>query len=598
VRSHTVLTCVFALAFALPAQAQVAEVAAKQPAWIERSNSNSALLIDAMSQFNPEDIASDGLSALDAEIIDLKPKLYEREKAAFQVVLSELKKRSAVEKDPAVQQDLQILIGATEQEIEKLDIYHKYKLPYISLPELLFYFFNDILSEQSSPERKQAALVRLRKYTGLESGYTPITTLLEASLNERRDVPGILYPSREELLRDVTTSQTYIDDIEDLFKKSGIKDYQTSFEVLKRQLLAHNEYLRTSILPRARTDFRLPRELYAFRLKRYGMEVSPEELATRGHQAFKEIQQEMQNLAPKVAAAKGYPVSDYRGVVCRLKQERLEDNQILDFYKQRQKDLEAAIREHKIVTLPQRSMIIRLASPGEAASGTSAYFSTPPILNNKGRMGELIIPLQAFTKGGAAKIDDYRSPSRAWTLMAHEGRPGHDLQFATIIENGISFARGYFAYNAANVEGWGVYSEALMLPYMPLDGQLISLDARLQRAARAFLDPELQSGKISPQEAERLLVQDVCFSDALAHQEVERYTVRTPGQATAYFYGYWQLTELRADVEKQLGKKFDQQKFHDFILQQGMLPHKLLRKVVLEEFVKPQLLAEKVRGKP
>jgi uncharacterized protein (DUF885 family) len=75
------------------------------------------------------------------------------------------------------------------------------------------------------------------------------------------------------------------------------------------------------------------------------------------------------------------------------------------------------------------------------------------------------------------------------------------------------------------------------------------------------------------------------LSEAMANQEVERYTFRAPGQATSYFYGYTRLLELRGDVEKALEKKFNQQKFHDFILSEGMLPPHLLRKAVFNEFV-------------
>jgi uncharacterized protein (DUF885 family) len=34
-----------------------------------------------------------------------------------------------------------------------------------------------------------------------------------------------------------------------------------------------------------------------------------------------------------------------------------------------------------------------------------------------------------------------------------------------------------------------------------------------------------------------------------------------------------------------MGKRFDQKKFHDFILSQGLLPPDLLRKAVMEGFV-------------
>ena len=120
---------------------------------------------------------------------------------------------------------------------------------------------------------------------------------------------------------------------------------------------------------------------------------------------------------------------------------------------------------------------------------------------------------------------------------------------------------------------------------MPLDGQLISLQLRLLRAARAFIDPELQMGKLKPEDGMRILTEDVMLSPQFANTEIERYTFRSPGQATSYFYGYTKLLELRKEVEAKMAKSFDQQKYHDFILSQGLLPPDLLRKAVLENFV-------------
>lgn len=120
---------------------------------------------------------------------------------------------------------------------------------------------------------------------------------------------------------------------------------------------------------------------------------------------------------------------------------------------------------------------------------------------------------------------------------------------------------------------------------MPLEGQLVSLDYRLLRAARAFLDPELQAGTINQQQALDLLMTDVVQSHAFARQEVERYTLRAPGQANSYYYGYSKMIGLRKDTEAALGTKFNQQHFHDFILSQGILPPALIREAVMNEFV-------------
>jgi uncharacterized protein (DUF885 family) len=179
------------------------------------------------------------------------------------------------------------------------------------------------------------------------------------------------------------------------------------------------------------------------------------------------------------------------------------------------------------------------------------------------------------------KYDDFNYSAASWTLTAHESRPGHELQFATMIEKGVSIARAVFAFNSVNVEGWGLYSEAITLPYMPDEGKLISLQLRLQRAARAFVDPELQLGKWTHASARAFLQKEVVLSPGFATEEVDRFTFRAPGQATSYFYGYTRLLELREAAEKQLGPGFDAQRFHDLILAQGLLPPHLMRKAVL-----------------
>jgi uncharacterized protein (DUF885 family) len=242
------------------------------------------------------------------------------------------------------------------------------------------------------------------------------------------------------------------------------------------------------------------------------------------------------------------------------------------------------------VTLPARPAIIRLATAAETAQQPAPHMQPPPFLHNTGQRGEFVLPLNipSATGGASDKYDDFTFDSVAWTLTAHEARPGHELQFDSMVEHGVSLARVLYAFNSTNVEGWGLYSEYIMQPYEPADGQLLTLQLRLLRAARAFLDPELQSGATTPQRAYEVLEKDVVLSHAFATEEVERYTFRSPGQANSYFYGYTRLLALRQEAQAALGKKFEQKRFHDFILAQGLLPPDLMRKAVLEDFVPAQ----------
>jgi hypothetical protein len=82
----------------------------------------------------------------------------------------------------------------------------------------------------------------------------------------------------------------------------------------------------------------------------------------------------------------------------------------------------------------------------------------PPLLNNHGERGQFVLPMGTIGAGGQSlKYDDFTFAA-AWTLTAHEARPGHELQFDNRVEHGVSFARAMFTFNSTNVEGWGLYA--------------------------------------------------------------------------------------------------------------------------------------------
>ncbi|MGC2321418.1 MAG: DUF885 domain-containing protein, partial [Terriglobales bacterium] len=380
-----------------------------------------------------------------------------------------------------------------------------------------------------------------------------------------------------------------------LLQKYKIAGYEEPYARLKQQMAEYHAFLEKEIAPRARTDFRLPPEMYAFRLEQVGIEMPPDQLAALAHASFNEIQNEMMVLAPRVAREKGYKAGDYRDVIRELKNDQWPGQSIVPNYEKRIAEIEQIIRREHLVTLPQRPMEIKLASEAESAATPAPNMRPPRMIGNTGEHGTFMLPLRTPPPPGSKKaleFDDFTYDAAAWTLVAHEGRPGHELQFDSMVENGVSIARALFSFNSVNVEGWGLYSEAILKPFMPADGQLISLQARLQRAARAFLDPELQAGKITPEQANRILREDVCLSEAMANQEVERYTFWAPAQAPSYFYGYTQLMRLRADTEKSMGPQFDQERFHDFVLAQGIIPPPLLRQAVFAQFVGGQHTAQ------
>jgi hypothetical protein len=316
-----------------------------------------------------------------------------------------------------------------------------------------------------------------------------------------------------------------------------------------------------------------------------------EELISRAKTSFHEIQNELNALTPLVAREKGFKAADYRDAIRQLKQQQFAGNAILPHYEARMKQIEQIIASNHIVTVPQRQTRFRIASEAETAATPAPHMDIPRLIGNTGEAGAFVLPLRIPSENGKGDLglDDFTFDAASWTLSAHEARPGHELQYAAILEKGVSIARALFAFNSVNVEGWALYAEAEMKPYEPLDGQLIALQHRLMRAARAFLDPSLQLGRMTREEAYYVLEQEVILSHAMATQEVERYTFWAPGQAPSYFVGYSKLMELRTDAERLLGKSFDRQSYHDFLLAQGLVPPPLLRAAVMNDYITPRL---------
>jgi len=572
---------VLVIALALPSRA------AEAPrAWVEKSDQSSQLLLDVFARYGPEAAVQLGVSGLDEQILDLNPGFRERENADVRKVVATLKQRLAAEPDPDVRQDLEILLQAAETYLEGNRLAETYEVGFFDLGQDVFQGVRGLLDDRVEPARRAAALVRLRKYAGMEPGFTPLARLAEDFVRAS-EKPGRIYPFKGEVEKVLGNSATYLAGLGPLFEKYKIAGYQEPYARIQQQVAAYDDFLRREILPKARADFRQPPELYAFALKQFGVDMPVAELVSRAEVAFREIQNEMQTLAPLVAKQKGWQQTDYRDVLRELRKQQLAGEAILPFYQQRVRDLEEIIRREHIVTLPSRPMQVRLASAAESAQIPAPNMQPPRLIGNTGELGEFVLPLRIPGQAGQGSLalDDFTSEAISWALTAHEGRPGHELQYSAMIEKGVSKARAIFGFNSVNVEGWALYAEVEVKPYEPLDGQLMTLQSRLARAARALLDPGLQLGTITREEAMRVLREDVILSEAMALSEVERYTFRTPGQATAYFCGYTRLMELRAEVERTLGKRFDRQRYHDFLLAQGLLPPALLKKAVYERFL-------------
>src|SRR5262249_51128502 len=156
----------------------------------------------------------------------------EQQKKDAQAAVAQLEKALATEKDPLVKQDLQIMITAARQNLRGQELGEKYDMPYFNVAQLVFSGLRALLDDQVPQERRQLALVRLRKYAGMEPGFEPITAQAKARTLEWRK-PGQLGPPKVQVETDLARADFFIGGIAQLFDKYKIDGYQEAFARLK-----------------------------------------------------------------------------------------------------------------------------------------------------------------------------------------------------------------------------------------------------------------------------------------------------------------------------------------------------------------------------
>jgi uncharacterized protein (DUF885 family) len=513
--------------------------------WVDKSNEHAQLVLGVFAELAPEGAGSMGVDGLDENIMDLSPGFQERANETIEKVLAELESRLAGETELKVRQDLGILIKSAKDSLQTQALEDEYMLPYMNVNQAIFGGLRGLIDPQVARDRYPAAVVRMEKYAGLVDGYVPLTELAKQMSSEKFHDDSLVGPYRGEVEQDLERAETFITGIEELLSGTDLQGWEGTYSTLAGQMRDYNEWVRSEILPRAREDYRLPAVMYQDALKNWGVNATPEQLIEQATKGYMDIRNEMAALAPIVAKKMGYDTNDFREVIALLKENGgIDGDKMLDHYHSVLRDIEEIIVREKIVTLPDREAGIRIASAAETAAQPAPHLQPPRLIGNTGEYPFFVIPLLEKDESGKWRQTDDTYEAGAWTLTAHEARPGHEMQFSSIVESGVSITRAVFAFNSA---------------------------------------------LITPEEAKRLIVEDMGIGESWAQNEVERYTYRMPGQATAYYYGYNKMQALRTQVEVKLQDDFNQQAFHDFVLDQGMLPPDILKSAVMDEFVPSQL---------
>lgn len=167
-------------------------------------------------------------------------------------------------------------------------------------------------------------------------------------------------------------------------------------------------------------------------------------------------------------------------------------------------------------------------------------------------------------------------------LFLHEAIPGHHFQISLQQENASLPDFRKYNWFGAYGEGWALYTESLgkeLGLYKDPYQYFGMLGNEMHRAVRLVVDTGLHSKGWTREQAIKFSMDNEAESEAGITTEIERY-MAIPGQALSYKIGQLKILELRKKAQDKMGDKFDIKKFHEKVLESGVMPLALLEKKI------------------
>jgi len=362
----------------------------------------------------------------------------------------------------------------------------------------------------------------------------------------------------------------------------------------------HQKWLEGTLVPAARGEFRIGRELYDEKLAFALMSpLSRQEIRARAESEVSRVRGEMYAVARTVLAGRAgapplpdapTPAEQQAAIAAALElayADRPARADVVELARATLAETTAFVRARDFVTVPDEPLEIILM-PEFQRGVAVAYCDSPGPLDKGQRTFYAVSPIpQDWTD---AQVDsflrEYNSRSIA-NLTIHEAMPGHYLQIAHSNRH-PSVLRAMLS-SGPFVEGWAVYTERVMHEQGFRGGdplmRLVQLKWYLRTATNAIIDSAIHVDGMTREQAMKLMTETGFQEEREAAGKWVRAQL-TAAQLSTYFVGYLEHADLRAEAERRWGERFALKAYHDRALSYGSPPVRFARALMFEEPVR------------
>jgi len=372
---------------------------------------------------------------------------------------------------------------------------------------------------------------------------------------------------------------------------------ERAIERARAAVQQHQQWLEKELLPNAKGEFRIGRELYDEKLALALMSpLSRQEIRTRAEAEVGRVRAEMYATARQALAGRedAPPMPDSPGpaeqqavIAAALElayAERPARDGVVPLARQTLEETTAFVREKGFVKMPDEPLEI-IVMPEFQRGVAVAYCDSPGPLDKGQRTFYAVSPIPDDWQ--QPKVDsflrEYNNRSIA-NLTIHEAMPGHYLQLAH--SNQYPSVLRAMLGSGPFIEGWAVYAERVMQEQGYRAGdplmKLIQLKWYLRAVTNAIIDSAIHVDGMGRDEAMKLMTETGFQEESEAAGKWVRAQL-TSAQLSTYFVGYQEHADLRRDAEARAGDSFDVRKYHDQLLSYGSPPVRYARALMFEE---------------
>jgi uncharacterized protein DUF885 len=473
--------------------------------------------------------------------------------------------------------DARVLLRKTRQELE----HWQYDKVLVNQPiwyaELISQAMTYVLVREhfTSAERIRATTARLQGVQKLSA--LGIETLANGSKERTKRAVNILK----------RTASFYNDNLPGVSREWGstqqheelvqlAKDTATSVQ----NLASHIEL---SILPIASIPDHFDNADYARKLKiDVDSDITPEQLEESALQEINEVRSIMaarskswwQQANPELKLPENENEL-LKAAMAAMEEDRNNNRKdFVEFFTKYTAEAEKFLIEHDIATVPlPRTLFVGLSPDHFSGAAYGGVYPTGPFNPDANTL--FYLPSIPDESSEEQKKGFYKSFNTHFNTMiiAHEMYPGHYLQYKVAVSAAPAH-RSLFA-NGVYVEGWGTFSEELMLDTGWGNGvkltRLAHLRKRLENATRAYVSVMIHYRGWNKEQLMKFATTRGLLAPQFALNLWNR-VMNSPHQITNYFLGFHKFRALWNEEKQRLGNNFSTRAFVDGVLRAGPIP--------------------------